>query len=219
MSFLTQPFNWELSYSDSIPNLLLQHLWITFVSVGLGLLIAFPIALLVARYAQFYTPTISVANIIYTLPSLVVMPLLIPLTGLNPPTIIIPLVAYSQVVLIRNIVAAIRGVDPALLDVGTAMGMNRWQLLSRVTLPQALPVIIAGVRIVTVTSIGIASLAPLIGVHDLGFYVFQGISFAYNDEIFGGAILITALALLMDAALLGVERWLSRGNSSRVARA
>jgi len=219
MSFLSDPFNWSLSYNDSIPNLLLQHLWITFVSVGLGLLIAFPIALLVARYPRFYPPTISVANVIYTLPSLVVMLLLIPLTGLNAPTIIIPLVAYSQVVLIRNIVAAIRGVDPALLDVGVAMGMNRRQLLGRVTLPQALPVIIAGVRIVTVTTIGIATLAPLIGVHDLGFYVFQGISFAYPDEIFAGAILITVLALLMDFSLLGLERWLSRGTSSLMTRA
>jgi osmoprotectant transport system permease protein len=99
------------------------------------------------------------------------------------------------------------------------MGMNRRQLLGRVTLPQALPVIIAGVRIVTVTSIGIASLAPLIGVHDLGFYVFQGISFAYNDEIYGGAILIIVLALLLDFSLLGIQRWLSRGTSSSVAQA
>jgi osmoprotectant transport system permease protein len=219
MKFLLDPGNWDTSIPNSIPNLFLAHLTLTAISVGLGLLIAFPIALLVARIRPLYVPVTTTASILYTIPSVAAMVLLIPITGLEAPTVIIPLVAYTQIVLIRNIVAAIRAVDPALVDVGRAMGMNAVQLQTRVVLPLALPVIIAGIRVVVVTTIGIASISQIVGVSDLGTLVFQGQTFAYNDEIIAGAILITALAIGADVLLLGLQRLLGRGQTVTLASA
>jgi osmoprotectant transport system permease protein len=116
-------------------------------------------------------------------------------------------------------VAAIRSVDPGLIEVGRAMGMNGWQLQTKVVLPLALPVIIAGIRVVVVTTIGIASISQIVGVSDLGTLIFQGQTFAYNDEIIAGAILITALALGADLLLLLVQRLLARGQSLNFASA
>lgn len=219
MKFILDPSNWDITDPNSIPNLFTAHLTLTLISVGLGLLIAFPIALLVARVRPLYTPVTTVANILYTIPSVAAMVLLIPLVGLTPTTVIIPLVAYTQIVLIRNIVAAIRAVDPALVEVGRAMGMNNRQIQMKVVLPLALPVIIAGLRVAVVTNIGIATTSFIIGVPSLGTLVFQGQTFAYNDEIVGGAILITAMAVGADLLLLGLQRVLARGQSVSFASA
>jgi osmoprotectant transport system permease protein len=217
MQFLLDPTNWDLTDPNSIPNLFFAHMSITLISVGLGLLIAFPISLLVARVRPLYLPVTTTASILYTIPSVAAMAFLIPYTGLATATVIIPLVAYTQIVLIRNIVAAIRAVDPALIEVGRAMGMNSVQLQAKVVLPLALPVIIAGIRVVVVTTIGIASISQIVGVPDLGTLVFQGQTFAYNDEVVAGAILITALALSADLLLLGLQRLLARGQGVSIA--
>ncbi|HEY7833541.1 MAG TPA: ABC transporter permease [Ktedonobacterales bacterium] len=211
MGFLTDPYNWRLSNPDSVPVLLGAHIYITVLSMAIGLLIAFPIALLVARYRRAYLPVLTTAGIIYTLPSLAVLAFLVPFTGLSLATVLIPLVAYAQVVLIRNIVAAIRAVDPALVEVGRAMGMNAFQLQWRVVLPLALPVIIAGLRVATVTTIGIATLAPLVGTDDLGTMIFQGFNFSYNDEVVAGVIVVSLLAVVADLALLALQALLARG--------
>ncbi len=211
MSYILDGSNWDLSDPTSIPNLLLDHLSITGISLLIALAIAFPIALLVARYRRFYLPVITTAGILYTIPSLAALAFLVPITRLSQATIVIPLVAYAQVVLIRNIVAAIRAVDPQLLEVGRAMGMNARQLMLRVTLPLALPVIIAGIRVTAVTTIGIATLAPEVGSADLGTLIFQGFNFARNDLIAAGAILVSVLAILTDVLLLVVQSALSRG--------
>jgi len=211
MQFLLQSYNWDPSNSYSIPNLLLQHLITTGISMGIGLVIAFPVALLIARYPRLYTPIITTSSVIYTLPSLAFMAFLIPYTGLSLPTVVIPLVLYAQIVLIRNIVAAIRAVDPTLVEVGRAMGMNWYQLQTRVVLPLALPIIVAGIRVATVTTIGIATIGGLFGVYNLGFLITQGFNLAYPAETLAGVILTAALAIVADLSLLGVQRLLSRG--------
>lgn len=211
MGFLLDPYNWDLSNPDSIPVLFGAHISITLLSMGIGLLIAFPIALLVARYRRLYLPVLTSAGVIYTIPSLALLAFLVPFTRLSLATIVIPLVAYAQVVLIRNIVAAIRAVDPALVEVGRAMGMNTYQLQTRVVLPLALPVIIAGLRVATVTTIGIATLAPLVGSDDLGTMIFQGFNFSYKDEVIAGAVLVSLLAIAADLLLLAAQSWLGRG--------
>ncbi len=211
MSYILDPANWDITDPTSIPNLLLAHLSITGVSLLIGLVIAFPIALLIARYRRLYLPVITAAGIIYTIPSLALLAFLVPLTGLNAPTIIIPLVLYAQIVLIRNIVAAVRAVDPQLVEVGRAMGMNQTQLLLRVVLPLSLPVIVAGIRVATVTTIGIATLAPLIGVADLGTIIFRGLDFASVTLESAGVILVCALAIGADLLLLALQTALSGG--------
>ena len=211
MGFLLDPYNWDLSNPASIPYLFWMHVYITLISMAIGLLIAFPIALLVARYRRSYLPVLTTAGVIYTIPSLALLAFLIPFTGLSLATIVIPLVVYAQVVLIRNIVAAIRAVDPALVEVSRAMGMNTYQLQRRVVLPLALPVIIAGLRVATVTTIGIATLGPWVGTDDLGTLIFQGFNFSYNDEVIVGVVLVSLLAIVADLLLLAVQAALGRG--------
>jgi osmoprotectant transport system permease protein len=211
MSYILNGANWDLSDPGSIPNLFFAHLQITVISLAIALLIAFPIALLIARYQRLYAPVLSAAGILYTIPSLAALAFLVPFTHLTQWTMIIPLVAYAQLVLIRNIVAAIRAVDPALVEVGGAMGMNARQVQVRVVLPLSLPVIIAGLRVTMVTTIGIATLAPLVGVDDLGTLIFQGLNFARTDLVAAGTILVSAFAIAADLSLLGLQAWLSRG--------
>src|SRR6266571_5764450 len=211
MSYLLDPANYDLTDSSSIPNLLIQHLTIVGISMLISIIIAIPLGILVARQRWLYVPVIGVADILYTIPALALLGYLVPATGLSITTIIIPLILYAQLALIRNTAAGINGIDPLLLEVGRAMGMNRWQLLLRVTLPLALPVIVAGIRIATVTSIGIATLAALAGQGGLGTLVFSNIDSFDFDAISAGAILMAAFAVVADLLLLGVQTLLSRG--------
>jgi osmoprotectant transport system permease protein len=222
MGYLLRPANWDLTDTTSIPYLFLNHLYITGLTLLIGLLIAFPLALLIVRYARLNLPVQTAASILYTIPSFAFLGFMIRFTGFSLATILVPLIAYAQVVLIRNIVAAIRAVDPTLVEVGRAMGMSRVQLQRRVVLPLSLPIIVAGIRVVAVTTIGIATLGPWVGTQNLGTLIFDGIylrggDFSLNGEIMGGAILITALAITVDLLLLGVQRWLSPGGKVALA--
>lgn len=221
MSYILNPSNWSSSDSfyPSIPSQFALHLLITVLTLAIGLAIAFPVSLLLVRYTRLYVPVITGAGIIYTIPSLALIPLLVPVTGLTTLTVLIPLIAYTQVVLISNIVAALRSVDPALVEVGRAMGMDRWQLQLRVILPLALPVIVAGIRVAAVTTIGIATFGPWVGVYDLGYPIFQGFNLHRDGWIAGGAILVSAFAILVDLLLLALERALGRGRAAAAATA
>ena len=132
---------------------------------------------------------------LYSIPGIAFVAVLITVTGLTMKTILIPLIAYNQLALIRNTVAGINGIDPSLIQVGHAMGMNRRQLVGRVIFPLALPVIVAGIRIATVTTIGIASLAGFIGQGGLGALIFINITVRDYDAILAGALLLAVLAI------------------------
>jgi osmoprotectant transport system permease protein len=214
MSYLFNPANYDLSDPASIPNLLIQHLTIVGIAMLISILVAIPLGILAARYKWLYPPVISIAGVMYTIPALALIAFLVPVTGLTIATIIIPLILYAQIALIRNTAAAINGIDPLLIEVGRAMGMNSRQLLQRVTLPIALPVTIAGIRIAMVTSIGIASLASLAGTDSLGTLIFQGISNLQSDQVIAGAILISLLAIVADLLLLALQVGLNRGRSA-----
>jgi osmoprotectant transport system permease protein len=214
MSYLFDPFNYDLTDPSSIPNLTLQHLIIVGISMLLSLIVAIPIGIAIARYKKLYTPVIGIAGILYTIPGLALLGYLVPITGLSLTTIIIPLFLYAQLALIRNTAAAINGIDPLLIEVGRAMGMTRLQVLFRVTLPLALPVIIAGIRVAMVTSIGIATLASLAGSDSLGNLIFQGIANIQNDQVLAGAILISLLAIVADLLLLAAQVGLNRGRGA-----
>jgi len=214
MNYLLNPLHYDLSDQSSIPSLLLQHLQIVGISMLISLIIALPLGLLVARYRRLYLPVITTTGLLYTIPGLALLAFLVPVTGLSIATIIIPLVLYTQLVLVRNTAAAVNGINPLLPDVGRAMGMNGQQMLLRVTLPLALPVIIAGVRVATVTTIGIASLASLVGQGGLGDLIFTGIQNQNYDQVVAGAIVIALLAIFFDLALLGIQIALNRGRSA-----
>jgi osmoprotectant transport system permease protein len=214
MHYILQPYNYNLTDPESIPNLFLKHLALVGIIMLISIAIGVPLGLLVARYKRFYLPLITASGLLYTIPSFAAFAFLIPLTGLSPATAIIPLVLYNQLVLIRNTAAAVNGIDPLLLEVGRAMGMKPLQLLFRVTLPLALPVIVAGIRIATVTTIGIVALASLVGQSTLGDLIFQNIAFFDSDPIVAGAILTAAFAIIADLLLLSLQVSLNRGRSA-----
>ena len=214
MHYILQPYNYDLTDPESIPNLFLKHLSFVGITMLISLIIAIPVGILLARYRRLYLPVVSISGLLYTIPSIAAFALLIPFTGLSPATAIIPLVIYNQLVLIRNTVTAINGIDPLLIEVGRAMGMKPQQVLFRVTLPLALPVIVAGIRIATVTTVGIAALAALVGQSNLGDLIFQNIVSGDLDAVVGGAILIAFLAIAADLLLLALQIGLNRGRSA-----
>jgi osmoprotectant transport system permease protein len=214
MSYLLNPANYNLSDPGSIPNLFIQHLTLVVISMLISIVIAIPVGLFIARYRIWTTPVITTADILYTIPALALLGVLVPITGLSSTTVVIPLVLYAQLVLIRNTSAAVNGIDPLLLEVGRAMGMTPWQRLVRVTLPLALPVIVAGIRIATVTTIGIASLSTLAGVSSLGDLIFLGLENIQTNQVIAGAILIALFAVVADLLLLALQVALNRGRSA-----
>ena len=214
MHYILQPYNYDLSDPESIPNLFLKHLSFVGIIMLISIIIAIPVGILVARYRRLYLPVITVSDLVYTIPSIAAFALLIPITGLTPATTIIPLVLYNQLVLIRNTAAAVNGIDPLLIEVGRAMGMKAHQVLFRVTLPLALPVIVAGIRIATVTTVGIAALAAVVGQSDLGDLIFKNLAAYDPDPIAAGAILTAAFAIAADLLLLALQAALNRGRSA-----
>jgi osmoprotectant transport system permease protein len=214
MQYLLQPYNYDLSDPSSIPNLFLQSLELVGIAMFISIIIAIPIGLLVARYRRLYLPIITASGLLYTIPSIAAFALLIPITGLSAATAIIPLIIYNMLVLIRNTAAAVNGIDPLLIEVGRAMGMKRRQVLFRVTLPLALPVIVAGIRIATVTTIGISALAALVGQGGLGELIFQNIVTGDYNAVVAGAILIASFAIAADLLLLALQTGLNRGRGT-----
>lgn len=217
MEYLLRDYNYDFNDPNSIPNQIIQHLNIVGISMIIALIIAIPLGLLAARYRPIYTPLIVIADILYTIPGVALIGILLTVTRISMTTVIIPLVLYAQLVLIRNTVAAVNGIDPRLIEVGRAMGMTPWQIFWRVTLPLALPVLVAGIRIATVTSIGIASLASLASQGGLGDLIFQNITIASRasrSAVIAGAILMAALAIVADLLLLGLQTLLNRGRSA-----
>lgn len=213
MQYLLSPYNYDLSDPGSIPNLFFQHLYLVGLTMLISLAIALPLGLFAARYKWLYAPLITITDTLYTIPSIALFAILITITGLSLATAIIPLILYTQLVLIRNVVAGVNNIDPLLIEVGKATGMNPFQLFLHVKIPLALPTIVAGARIATVTTVGIASLASLVGEGGLGDLIFKNITSGDLNAVVAGAILLAAFAILADLLLLGVQISLNRGRS------
>jgi osmoprotectant transport system permease protein len=180
-----------------------QHVYLTLVSLAIGFAIAFALALLAHRRRWLIPPIVQVTGILYTLPSVAVFFLLLPLTGRGETTAIIALVAYSLLILFRNVIAGFENVPGEARDAGRGMGLTDRQLLWRVELPLALPEIMAGLRIAATTLVGLAALAFLAGAGGLGEALFADINFRSNVLVAGG--LAVLLAVLLDLAILGVQ--------------
>ncbi len=181
-----------------------EHVYLTMVSVGIGFAIAFALALLAHRRRWLTGPITQITGILYTLPSVAVFFLLLPITGRGKTTAIIALTAYTLLILFRNILAGLDGVPPDARDAGRGMGLSDRQLLWRVELPLALPAIMAGLRIATTTTVGLAALAFFAGAGGLGEPLEAQKAFKTNVVFAGG--LCVALAVALDAAILLVQR-------------
>ncbi len=201
-----------LDYIFAHPNEILeltrQHLQITAVAVILSILIGVPLGILVARTRSLQPAILGTASLLYTIPSLALFAFLIPFLGLGDKSTILALILYSQLTIIRNTVVGIQGVSPGIIESATGMGMTRAQILTKVQLPLAVPLIMAGVRTVTVMDIGIATIAAFIGAGGLGVLIYNGIARLYPEMIVAGALPVAVLALLADFILHRVEDFL-----------
>ena len=165
------------------------------IALVIALAIALPLGWLIARVRWLRGPVLGVLGVIYTIPSLSLFVLLIPPLGLGLRTAIVALVAYAQLVLVRNILIGLVGIEPSIIEAANGMGMNGWQRFSRVEFPLALPLILAGTRVATLSIIGIGTVAAFINGGGLGRLLFDGVATGNRPKIVAGSIAITILAL------------------------
>ncbi len=199
-------FEFYARHAGEVWLLVGQHVGLVAISTAIAALIGLPLGVLVARRPGWRRPVLGLANVFQTIPSLALFGLLIPMFGIGAWTAITALVVYALLPIVRNTYAGLAGVDPAVREAGRGMGMTEGELLRLVELPLAAGVILAGVRIATVVSVGIATIAAAIGAGGLGVYIFRGVATVDDTLILAGAIPAALLALLADALLGFVER-------------
>ena len=205
-------YQFMLQNHTEVLELTLEHLWLVGISTLLAVLIGIPLGIAITRWPALNKPVLGGANIIQTIPSLALFGFLLPAPWIGARAdrlAILALALYALLPLIRNTYVGIQSVDPAVVEAGRGMGLTDRQLLFQVELPLALGVIIAGVRVATVISVGLATIAAAIGAGGLGEYIFRGLAMVNNDVILAGAIPAAAMALLADLSLGWLEKRLS----------
>ncbi len=188
---------------------LLQHVKLVVIAVAIGFVIALAAALLAYRHRRLEAPIGVLAAFLYTIPSLALFQLLVPVTGLTVSTVEVALISYTLLILFRNMVAGLRSAPPDVLEAARGMGMSRSQILRRVELPLALPSIMAGLRIATVSTIALATVAAFVIPQGLGYPIFLALREFFKTELIVTAVLAVGLALVADGLLLAVERSLT----------
>lgn len=191
-----------------------EHIYMVGVSLIIATLIGVPLGIMITKNENMAKKVINSANIMMTVPSIALFGLMLPVLaligeGLGKLPAIIALILYSQLPIIRNTYVAIKNVSPSIRDAGKGMGMNRWELLKEVEIPIAIPVIVAGLRTAAVMNIGIAAIAAYVGAGGLGVYIQNGIDRVYPEMILAGALLVSILAIVVDAAMALAERVLT----------
>lgn len=202
-------WDWVRLNGDEILAALRQHVELTAIAVLIGLAISFPLGLAARRWKRSQGPILGFTGALFTIPSLALFALLVPFTGLSRLTAEIGLVLYTLLILVRNIVAGLEGVPGEVREAAQGMGYRPLGLLLRVELPLAVPVIAAGVRIATVTTIGLVTVTGLIGQGGLGAFIVEGINRDFRTPIVVGSVLSVALAVVADVGLAGLARLLS----------
>lgn len=204
-----------IKYAPEILQHTLEHLFLVGVAIAIAIIIGLPLGILITRQKQLRQPILGIANILQTIPSLALFGLLIPVPvigGIGVIPAIVALTLYSLLPIIRNTYTGITGVDPAIREAGRGMGMTDRQLLLQVEIPLAIGVILAGVRVATVISIGIATIAAAIGAGGLGVFIFRGIAVVNNQLILAGAVPAAVIALVADFLIGWLERKLIRNS-------
>ena len=200
-------WDWFSSRFDDVfwPRIV-EHVQLTAIAVSIGLAIAFAAALYAHRHRWFDGPFTLVSGFLYTIPSLALFQLLVPLTGLSWTSAEIALVSYTLLILFRNILAGLRGVPDDVREAARGMGLTDRQVLTQVELPLALPAILAGIRIATVTTISLATVAAFIGVGGLGQPIFNALQGGFKTQFVAAGLLAVGLALVADGLLVVVQR-------------
>ncbi|MET8679277.1 ABC transporter permease [Streptomyces sp. NPDC004647] len=194
--------------SQELLDATVQHVGITVASVVIGLLIAFPLALL-ARRRRFAGPVLGLTTVLYTVPSLAMFALLMPVFGVSASVVVTGLVLYSLTVLVRNILAGLQAVPEEAREAARGMGYGPGRLLFGVELPLALPALMAGARIATVSTVSLTTVGAIVGYGGLGNLIYDGMGSFFKAQVLTASVLCVALAVLADVLLLGVQRLLT----------
>lgn len=209
-------WDWFFDHLDVIGQLTVEHLRLTVIAVVIGFAISFPLGILAYRHRRTYAPVTAITGILYTIPSLALFMMLGPITGfVSTTTAEIGLVSYTLLIIIRNTVAGFHGVPEDVKEVARGMGYTDRQSLWKVEFPLAVPAIVAGVRIATVTTIGLVTVTALVGQGGLGIYILEGLQRLFSTQILIGAVVSMLLAVVADRALVLVERRLTPWSQSR----
>lgn len=207
-------WDWVGDHLDEIWQDLVEHLQLTAIAVGIGFAISMALALLAIRFRWVYGPLAAFCSVLYAIPSLALFAILIPITGVGVVPAEIALVSYTLLILLRNIVAGFDGVPPQVREAADGMGYEPWRRALNVDLPLALPAIIAGLRIATVTTVGLVTVAALVGTGGLGALINDGLDRDFSTPVVVGAVLSIALAVLLDLIFVLLERvttpWMRR---------
>jgi len=189
-----------------LTDALVQHLWITIASVVLGFVLAFPLALLARRYRHLETFVVGGTTIIYTIPSLALFSLLLPVTGLSATTVIIGLALYSLTILVRSVLVGLRGVSDDVRESALGNGYGPTRLLFTIELPLALPVVMAGLRVATVSTVALTTVGSIVSYGGLGNLLLQAVGTQFKAQILAASVLCVLLALVLDVVLVVVQR-------------
>jgi osmoprotectant transport system permease protein len=213
-------FDWIFDNLDEIAQRLGEHLVMVVAAVLIGFVVAFALAMIARRWRVLYGPILAVTGTLYAIPSLALFVLLIPITGLTLTTGIVALVLYTLLILIRNIVVALDGVPADVTEAATGMGFSSRQRFWRIELPIAVPVIIAGLRIATVTTIGLVTITTFIGLGGLGYLIINsGTQRFFPTSIYVGVVLCVTLAVITDVSLSWIQRRLTPWAQARTGTA
>jgi osmoprotectant transport system permease protein len=210
-------WDWVFDHLGLIWEKVVEHLVLTGVALGVGMALSLVLSVIALRWRRTYTPITWFTGALYAIPSLALFAFLVPITGFTLLTAEIGLVSYTLLILIRNIVAGIDGIDPAVRESAVGMGYGRRRLFLEIELPLALPVIIAGLRIAAVTTIGLVTVTALIGQGGVGFFILRGLNRFFSTEIVLGTALSVILAVTVDLALVLLERALTPWARRRAA--
>jgi osmoprotectant transport system permease protein len=205
---------WFVRNWDQVAVALGQHVVIALTALAIAMAIALPIGIAAARSDRIHAIAIGVSGVLYTIPTLAFLALLIPLVGLGRTNAIIAMVAFSLVVLIRNVATGIRGVAPDVIDAARGMGMDARRILLRIELPLAAPVIVAGIRVAAVTVISVTVVAAYVNAGGLGTLIFNGIASDHAPKIWSGALTACVLAIAVDGSLAWIEHRLSMSRAA-----
>jgi osmoprotectant transport system permease protein len=211
-------WDWIGRNTDLIWSSLREHVILAACAVGMGLLISIPLGVAAARWRWLYAPVLAFTGVLYTIPALAAFALLLPVTGLSRTTALIPLTTYTLLILVRNVVEGLDGVPDDIKDAADGMGYGRFRRLVRIELPLAVPAIMAGVRIATVTVIGLAAVAGLLAIPSLGNLIYIGQNRPIRTAITVGIVLSVALAVTADLVLAAIQRLLTPWARSRAER-
>jgi len=215
-------WDWIAGHLDDVADKTWQHVQLLLIPMVAGFVIAFALAILAARRPGTIGPVTAVTGLLYTIPSLAAFAVLVPITGLSLMTAIIPLTAYTLLILYVNTVAGLRSVPAEVNEAADAMGYGRWTRLLRIQVPLAVPMIMAGVRVATVTTIGLVTVSAIVGGNrfgGLGQFITEGLQTDFDTKIYLGAVGSVILAFIIDGGLVGLQRWLTPWARARAERA